>query len=150
MSSASGRGWQADGPREVRLGRQALTHLCLAKLHAGRDRGDVPHFIVERYLRPNAIGYVARQALDEMLATVVQYRTAAVQGLQEQELVFEGLDAMLRTQWAGQEVYIKKNDVDAEARAVAIRAKYNGRNRQELMVEYNIRRAQFYKILKGD
>jgi Mor family transcriptional regulator len=60
------------------------------------------------------------------------------------------VDAMLRTQWGGQEVYIKKNDVDAEARAVAIRAKYNGRNRQELMVEYNISRAQFYKILKGD
>jgi Mor family transcriptional regulator len=60
------------------------------------------------------------------------------------------VDAMLRTQWGGQEVYIKKSDVDVEARAVAIRAKYNGRNRRELMVEYNISRAQFYKILKGD
>ncbi|MFC5551767.1 Mor transcription activator family protein [Massilia aerilata] len=60
------------------------------------------------------------------------------------------IDTMLRTQWGGQEVYIKKSDVDVEARAVAIRAKYNGRNRRELMVEYNISRAQFYKILKGD
>lgn len=60
------------------------------------------------------------------------------------------VDSMLRTQWGGQEVYIKKSDIDVEARALAIKAKYNGRNRRELMVEYNISRAQFYKIIKGD
>ncbi|MBQ5939798.1 hypothetical protein J8847_07145 [Massilia sp. AB1] len=40
--------------------------------------------------------------------------------------------------------------MDAEARAVEIRAKYNGRNRKELMVEYNISRSQFYRFIKGD
>lgn len=60
------------------------------------------------------------------------------------------VDTILRSQWGGQEVYIKKSDVDVEARALAIRAKYNGRNRRELMIEYNISRAQFYKIIKGD
>ncbi|MCC2962190.1 hypothetical protein LK540_17320 [Massilia sp. IC2-278] len=60
------------------------------------------------------------------------------------------VDGVLRTQWGGQEVYIKKSDVDVEARALAVRAKYNGRNRRELMVEYNISRAQFYRMLKGD
>lgn len=59
------------------------------------------------------------------------------------------VDALLRTQWGGQEVYIKKSDTDVEARALAIKAKYNGCNRRELMVEYNIGRAQFYKIIKG-
>lgn len=59
------------------------------------------------------------------------------------------IDAMLRLQWGGQEVYIKKSDIDAEARAEAVRAKYNGRNRKELMAEYNISRSQFYKIIKG-
>jgi Mor family transcriptional regulator len=59
------------------------------------------------------------------------------------------VDSMLRTQWGGQEVYIKKSDIDVEARALAIRAKYNGLNRRELMIEHNISRAQFYKIIKG-
>jgi Mor family transcriptional regulator len=60
------------------------------------------------------------------------------------------VDSMLRTQWGGQEVYVKKSDIDVEARALAIRAKYNGMNRRELMIEHNISRAQFYKIIKGD
>ncbi|WP_313178577.1 Mor transcription activator family protein [Massilia sp.] len=59
------------------------------------------------------------------------------------------VDAMLRTQWGGQEVYIKKSDVDVEARALSIRAKYNGKNRRDLMIEHNISRAMFYKIIKG-
>ena len=60
------------------------------------------------------------------------------------------VDAMLRTQWGGQEVYVKKHNVDLEARAVEIKAKYNGRNRRELMLEYNISRSQFYRFIKGD
>ena len=59
------------------------------------------------------------------------------------------VDAMLRHRWGGQEVYIKKSDVDAEARAEAVRGRYNGRNRKELMAEFNISRSQFYKIIKG-
>jgi Mor family transcriptional regulator len=59
------------------------------------------------------------------------------------------VDTLLRTQWGGQEVYIKKSDTDVEARALAIKAKYNGCNRIELMREYNVGRAQFYKIIKG-
>ena len=59
------------------------------------------------------------------------------------------VDAMLRLRWGGQEVYIKKTDVDAEARAEAVRTRYNGRNRKELMAEFNISRSQFYKIIKG-
>lgn len=60
------------------------------------------------------------------------------------------VDTMLRTQWGGQEVYVKKHNVDPEARALEIKAKYNGRNRKELMLEYNISRSQFYRFIKGD
>ena len=60
------------------------------------------------------------------------------------------VDAMLRTQWGGQEVYVKKHNIDPEARALEIKAKYNGRNRKELMLEYNISRSQFYRFIKGD
>lgn len=60
------------------------------------------------------------------------------------------VDSMLRTQWGGQEVYVKKHNVDPEARALEIKAKYNGRNRKELMLEYNISRSQFYRFIKGD
>ena len=59
------------------------------------------------------------------------------------------VDSQVRLQWGGQEVYIKKNDVDAEARLVAIRAKFNGRNRIELQTEYGISRSQFYRIING-
>ncbi|WP_208279293.1 Mor transcription activator family protein [Massilia oculi] len=59
------------------------------------------------------------------------------------------VDTMLRTQWGGQEVYVKKHNVDPEARALEIKAKYNGRNRKELMLEYNISRSQFYRFIKG-
>lgn len=59
------------------------------------------------------------------------------------------VDTMLRTQWGGQEVYVKKHNVDLETRAVEIKAKYNGRNRRELMLEYNISRSQFYRFIKG-
>ena len=59
------------------------------------------------------------------------------------------VDTMLRTQWGGQEVYVKKHNIDPEARALEIKAKYNGRNRKELMLEYNISRSQFYRFIKG-
>lgn len=59
------------------------------------------------------------------------------------------VDALLRTQWGGQEVYVKKHNIDPEARALEIKAKYNGRNRKELMLEYNISRSQFYRFIKG-
>jgi Mor family transcriptional regulator len=59
------------------------------------------------------------------------------------------VDTMLRTQWGGQEVYVKKHNVDSEARALEIKSKYNGRNRKELMLEYNISRSQFYRFIKG-
>lgn len=66
--------------------------------------------------------------------------------IEKQRLV----DSMMRLQWGGQEVYIKKSDIEPDVRAVAIRAKFNGRNRHELMLAYNISRSQFYRIIKGD
>lgn len=57
-------------------------------------------------------------------------------------------DAMRNT-WGGQEVYIKKSSVDQEARALAIRTRYNLRNRRELQAEFQISRGQFYKIIKS-
>lgn len=60
------------------------------------------------------------------------------------------VDNMLRTQWGGMEVYVKKHNVAPEARALEIKAKYNGRNRKELMLEYNISRSQFYRFIKGE
>lgn len=60
------------------------------------------------------------------------------------------IDAEIRAQWGGQEVYVKKQSVNPEARALEVKAKYNGRNRKELMLEYNISRSQFYRFLKGD
>lgn len=59
------------------------------------------------------------------------------------------IEARMRVKWGGQDAYVKKTDVDVEARAIAIRTKYNMCNRRELMEEYGISRAQFYKILKG-
>jgi Mor family transcriptional regulator len=55
----------------------------------------------------------------------------------------------MRTTWGGQEVYIKKSSVDQEARALAIRTRYNLRNRRELQAEFQISRGQFYKIIKS-
>lgn len=59
------------------------------------------------------------------------------------------LEARLRLQWGGQAVYVKKVAIDIEARAQAIRSRYNMVNRRELQAEFNISRGQFYKILKG-
>ncbi|WP_414675218.1 Mor transcription activator family protein [Massilia sp. CFBP9026] len=59
------------------------------------------------------------------------------------------VEKVIRSQWGGQEVYVKKQNVDLETRAVEIRAKYNGRNRRELMSEYNVSRSQFYRFIKG-
>lgn len=60
------------------------------------------------------------------------------------------IDTSIRAQWGGQEVYVKKHNVDQEARAQEIKARYNGRNRKELMHEYDISRTQFYRFIKGD
>jgi len=60
------------------------------------------------------------------------------------------VDTMLRAQWGGQEVYVKKHSVDIGVRALEVKAKYNGRNRKELMLEYNISRSQFYRFVKDD
>lgn len=59
------------------------------------------------------------------------------------------VDEEIRSQWGGQEVYVKKHNVDPEARATEVRAKYNGRNRKELMAEHNISRSQFYRFING-
>jgi Mor family transcriptional regulator len=63
------------------------------------------------------------------------------------EQVREIEDAMRCT--GGQEVYIKKSSVDLDARAHAIRTRYNLRNRLELQAEFQLSRGQFYRILKG-
>lgn len=59
------------------------------------------------------------------------------------------IDAGIRSQWGGQEVYVKKCNVSSEVRALEIKARYNGRNRKELMDEYKISRSQFYRFIKG-
>lgn len=59
------------------------------------------------------------------------------------------IETKLRMRWGGQEVYVKKTDVDLHARALAIRTRYNMCNRRELQEEYGLSRARFYKILKG-
>ncbi len=63
--------------------------------------------------------------------------------------VERGVEQRLRREWGGQEVYVKKIDLDIAARSLAIRTKYNMCNRRELQLEYGISRSQFYKILKG-
>jgi Mor family transcriptional regulator len=62
----------------------------------------------------------------------------------------KAIETRLRLSWGGQDVYVKKQDVDAHARALAIRARYNMCNRRELMAEYGLSRGHFYKILAGD
>lgn len=66
------------------------------------------------------------------------------------------IEEKIRHVWGGQEVYVKKGDAyvwrgseGGLARDQDIRARYNGRNRRELMAEYGIGRTQFYKIIKG-
>ncbi len=57
------------------------------------------------------------------------------------------VEAKIRFKWGGQEVYVKK--IDVEARDKAIRARYNMCNRRELMAEFGVARTHFYRILKG-
>ncbi len=59
------------------------------------------------------------------------------------------IETKLRNMWGGQDVYVKKQDVDAHARALDIRKRYNMCNRRELQAEYGLSRGHFYKILKG-
>lgn len=59
------------------------------------------------------------------------------------------LEQMLRQEWGGQAVYVKKTAVDIEARALAIRTRYNMVNRRQLQAEFGITRGHFYKILRG-
>ncbi|UGQ45089.1 Mor transcription activator family protein [Massilia endophytica] len=59
------------------------------------------------------------------------------------------LEAKFRRAWGGQAVYVKKTGTDADARAEIIRARFNGRNREELQAELGCSRSQFYRLLKG-
>lgn len=59
------------------------------------------------------------------------------------------IEARIRFRWGGQETYVKKSEVDVEARDADIRRRYNMCNRRELMAEYGIARTHFYRILKG-
>lgn len=59
------------------------------------------------------------------------------------------MENRLRLSWGGQAVYVKKSDVDFDARSVEIRQRYNGKNRLELQEEFGISRSQFYRMLKG-
>jgi len=59
------------------------------------------------------------------------------------------LEQTLRQEWGGQAVYVKKTSVDVEARALAIRTRYNMANRRQLQAEFGITRGHFYKILRG-
>jgi Mor family transcriptional regulator len=61
----------------------------------------------------------------------------------------QAIETKLRTMWGGQDVYVKKQDVDVYARALDIRTRYNMCNRLELQKEYGLSRGHFYKILKG-
>ena len=44
---------------------------------------------------------------------------------------------------------MKKYNIDQEGRAQQIKTKYNGRNRKDLMLEVEVSRSQFYRIIKG-
>jgi Mor family transcriptional regulator len=59
------------------------------------------------------------------------------------------IESRLRKAWGGQAVYVKKTNQDADARAEAIRSRYDMRNRLALQEEFGISRGQFYRILKG-
>jgi Mor family transcriptional regulator len=59
------------------------------------------------------------------------------------------IEKKVRLHWGGQEVYVKLARPDPDARALAIRAEYNMKNRRELQEKYDIGRAMFYKILRG-
>ena len=59
------------------------------------------------------------------------------------------METRLRLAWGGQAVYVKKSDVDTDARAVQIRQRYNGKNRLDLQEEFGVSRSQFYRMLKG-
>ena len=58
------------------------------------------------------------------------------------------VEARIRFSWGGQDAYIKKAEIDVEARDAAIRQRYNMCNRRELMAEYGVGRTHFYRILK--
>lgn len=60
------------------------------------------------------------------------------------------IEQKLRLEWGGQAVYVKKVAVDTEARDHDIRTRYNGLNRLELQATWNISRALFYKIIRGE
>lgn len=65
------------------------------------------------------------------------------------ESAMKALESKLRLDWGGRPAYVKKVAVDVEARALAIRTRYNMVNRRELQEEFGISRGQFYKILRG-
>ncbi len=65
------------------------------------------------------------------------------------EATARAIEIRMRVKWGGHDAYVRKTGADIEARAIAIRTKYNMCNRRELMEEYGIGRAHFYKILKG-
>jgi Mor family transcriptional regulator len=88
------------------------------------------------------------QQLDIIGAIVSEMRAALGEGVAP-DSKWKDVEARLRQAWGGQAVYAKKTDIDIEARAKAIRDRYNTRNRLALQEEFSISKAQFYRILKG-
>ncbi len=61
--------------------------------------------------------------------------------------IAEQIEQQLRAEYGGQEVYIPK--VDRDARRDAVLREFNGRNRKELCLKYDMSKAQFYRMLKA-
>lgn len=88
------------------------------------------------------------QQLDIIGAIVSEMRASLGEGVAP-EAKWREVEARLRISWGGQAVYAKKSDIDVDARAKAIRQRYDMRNRLVLQEEFGISKAQFYRILKG-
>lgn len=82
-------------------------------------------------------------ALHDELTIIVREETGLNEGFASQfaARILDGL----RKRLGGKEVYIPAED--RQARDAAIRADYNGRNRQEVCRKYGISRTRLYEII---
>jgi Mor family transcriptional regulator len=91
---------------------------------------------------------IQEQQYDIVSAMIHEARTLLGADVMVDEIVRQ-LEARLRLEWGGQAVYVKKVNLDVEARRQAIRTRYDMTNRRELQAEFGISRTQFYQALRG-
>ena len=58
----------------------------------------------------------------------------------------QAIEARLRIQYGGQEIYVRK--LDRNARCAIVQREFNGRNRKELCTKHQLSRSQFYRLVK--